>query len=177
MDIKTDKIKERIADLSEAYNTLLERTKSSLEVMRSKSSSATLHDAIDVAKKKAIDMRELSIDEAEKLAEFVRRDLYDAAHYIKAEERELTDWLKLDLLLIKKIILNNFEYLVDQMKSEIKHTSKNMKRTLIWHTGEITSIGTLECDHCHELIHFHKAGHIPPCPKCQKTNFHRRWKQ
>jgi len=175
METKKNTLKENISRLTEGYNTLLDRTKKSLEDITSETPSVALHNAMDKAKRKAVDMSELTIDEAEEIAEFLRRDIHDAANYIITEERELADWLRLDLLLIKKNILKNFEYIVDQMQSEIKHTSKNMKRSLIWHTGEITSIGTLECDHCHELIHFHESGHIPPCPKCRKTNFHRRW--
>ncbi len=41
------------------------------------------------------------------------------------------------------------------------------------HTGEIIGAGTLVCDQCGEKLHFHKAGKIPPCPKCHGTTFHR----
>jgi len=175
--MKTNKntLKEKTDSLAEGYNIILDKTRESLEELKSGKTTAVLHDAMEIAKQKTVEMGDLTIDEVEKIAEFVRRDVHDAAHFIKTEEREFTDWLRLDLLLLKKKILDNFEFLVDQMRSEILHTSKNVKRSLTWHTGEITGIGTLECNHCHELIHFHKAGHIPPCPKCQKTNFSRRW--
>ncbi|MDH5595020.1 MAG: zinc ribbon-containing protein, partial [Gammaproteobacteria bacterium] len=42
-----------------------------------------------------------------------------------------------------------------------------------WHTGEVVGVGTLRCKACGELLHFHATGHIPPCPKCQKTVFNR----
>ena len=34
-------------------------------------------------------------------------------------------------------------------------------------------LGVLTCDECGEQMHFSKAGHIPPCPKCKKGHFHR----
>jgi NADH pyrophosphatase NudC (nudix superfamily) len=42
-----------------------------------------------------------------------------------------------------------------------------------YHTGEITGIGTLFCDNCGHSLHFSKTGHIPPCPHCSHTRFHR----
>jgi len=33
--------------------------------------------------------------------------------------------------------------------------------------------GTFECLNCGERVHLHKAGHIPPCPKCHHTEFKR----
>ena len=174
MDTKKEQAEENKVHLTMGYKTLIERTQKTLNEMSTEIPS-TLHDAMEIAKKKAVEIGELTAIEADKVAEFVRRDIHDAAQYIKTEERELADWLRLDFLLLKKKALNDFDFLVKQMQSEIKHISKNMKPGLTWKTGEITGIGTLECDHCHEHIHFHKAGHIPPCPKCQKTNFHRQW--
>lgn len=174
MDTKKEQVEENQTKLTDGYKNLIERTKKTLNEIDSEIPPA-LHDAMEVAKKKAVEIGELTAIEADKVAEFVRRDIYDAAQYIKTKERELADWLKLDLLLLKKNILDDFDFLVKQMQSEIKHISKNMEPGLTWKTGEITGIGTLECDHCHALIHFHKAGHIPPCPKCQKTDFHRQW--
>jgi hypothetical protein len=42
-----------------------------------------------------------------------------------------------------------------------------------YHSGELIGLGTLVCDQCGEKLHFHKPGHIPPCPKCTSTHFHR----
>ncbi|MCW8933631.1 MAG: zinc ribbon-containing protein [Gammaproteobacteria bacterium] len=175
METSKNTLKDTASRLTEGYNKFIDRTKESLDNISTDKASSALHQAMDKAKNKAVELGELTITEADNISRYVRQDVHDAADYIKTEKRELADWLRLDLLLIKKNILKNFESLVDQMKFELKHTSKNIKRSLTWHTGEITGIGTLECDHCHELIHFHKAGHIPPCPKCHKTNYHRRW--
>ncbi|MEN8132051.1 MAG: hypothetical protein ABFS45_18110 [Pseudomonadota bacterium] len=56
---------------------------------------------------------------------------------------------------------------------EIKHIKKGPGHPLEWHTGEITGIGTLECESCGKRIHFYKAGRIPPCPACHDARIHR----
>ncbi|MBC8554830.1 MAG: hypothetical protein H8D23_34900 [Candidatus Brocadiales bacterium] len=38
---------------------------------------------------------------------------------------------------------------------------------------QVTGPGVLECDECGNQLHYYKAGRIPPCAKCHKTNFHR----
>jgi len=42
-----------------------------------------------------------------------------------------------------------------------------------YHSGEITGLGTLECDQCGEKVHFQKPSKIPACAKCNGTVFHR----
>ncbi|PCI18096.1 MAG: hypothetical protein COB62_07115, partial [Piscirickettsiaceae bacterium] len=37
--------------------------------------------------------------------------------------------------------------------------------------------GTLECIACKQTLNFKKTGHIPPCPKCHKTEFKRHSKK
>ena len=43
----------------------------------------------------------------------------------------------------------------------------------VYHSGEITYGGTLECDACQERIAMETAAHIPLCPACRHTEFHR----
>ncbi len=51
--------------------------------------------------------------------------------------------------------------------------SEKTKGKLTYKTGEITSAGTLTCQACGEAIHLKQTGHIPPCPKCSATLFHK----
>ena len=61
----------------------------------------------------------------------------------------------------------------DKTTLALLRMKKNAHQPYDYHTGEIAGFGTLICDECGEKLHFHKAGHIPPCPKCHKTSFHR----
>ena len=40
-------------------------------------------------------------------------------------------------------------------------------------TGEVVAPGAFVCLKCGEEIHLHKAGHLPPCPKCAATGYRR----
>jgi hypothetical protein len=156
--------------LVHAYERMLERARQTLHA--APEGSVVLH-ALEVAKEKAVELGELTREEAEKVGDYVLRDLHDAAHYIADEERELGDWARLDLLLIETDLLNRFSLLVDQTKVELEKLRLDAAAFGQWHTGEVTGIGTLQCIQCGETIHFHEVSRIPPCPKCHGTVFRR----
>lgn len=43
----------------------------------------------------------------------------------------------------------------------------------IYHSGEVTYSGVLECNACKKRITMDTASHIPLCPACRNTEFHR----
>lgn len=47
------------------------------------------------------------------------------------------------------------------------------KGKLSYKTGEITSAGTLTCQACGQKVQLKKTGHVPPCPKCNSTQFNK----
>jgi isocitrate dehydrogenase len=51
--------------------------------------------------------------------------------------------------------------------------SEKLSQSLKYKTGEITHGGAFDCINCEATIHMKKAGRIPPCPKCSKTEFRR----
>ena len=160
------------SEFVEAYDKLLERARAAIAEFKEETGDA-LHRAIDQAKEKAVELGEITREEAENVTEYLKRDLSDAARAIDTERRELADWLRLDLLRVENSLMETFSELVERARVEFKHFSKGVAQFGDWHTGEITSIGTLECKHCGEQLHFHATSHIPPCPKCHKTTFKR----
>jgi len=158
--------------LIHGYKQLLETSKEVLDVTKKEATPAVL-DAIDKGKEKVAELTELTAEEIDKVSDFVIRDLHDAAEYIAVGERELADWLRIDALLIEDKFLEAFSHMVDHTKMALDEIAENAKRANEWHTGEITSAGTLVCTKCGEVLHFHNAGHIPPCPKCHATVYNR----
>ncbi|MEW5755584.1 MAG: zinc ribbon-containing protein [Pseudomonadota bacterium] len=154
-----------------AYDRMLERAKSVAPVTESEKRPYLLR-AIDYAREKAVELGELTREEAEDIADYLRRDIHDAATYLGEHGNELRDWLQLDLILIEDRLLDLFSQVVDKTRLELDLLAMNAE-TADWKTGEVTGIGTLECVECGELLHFHKTGHIPPCPRCNATTFRR----
>jgi hypothetical protein len=51
--------------------------------------------------------------------------------------------------------------------------SDKLDSSISYKTGEVTHGGTFICKGCEAEIHLKKPGHLPPCPKCSKTEFRR----
>ncbi len=154
--------------LTEAYNRMLERTRSGVQ-----EAGKGLQHALDAAMEKASELGELSREEAERVGEYVKRDLHDAAEYVSESGSELRDWLRFDVEVVENAVLDLFATMVDHTRDELTKLELRANALGEWHTGEITGIGTLQCKSCGEKLHFHKTGHIPPCPKCHSTAYRR----
>jgi NADH pyrophosphatase NudC (nudix superfamily) len=146
--------------------------------------NALLHDAeeqalpvlisnLDKVKKQAIELSELTHEEADKLGYYIQRDLHDAAEHLEHTGEQLSTWLRFDIELVEDRVLELFSKVADKTRLELTLLAEQAKHAQDYHTGEITSIGTLSCSDCGTLMHFKKTSRIPPCPKCHKTLFTR----
>ena len=154
--------------LTVAYNLMLERAR----IVMAQAGKGAAH-GIDAAMEKASELGELTREEAEEVAGYVRRDLHDAAEFINDSGSELRDWLRFDLDVVEQSLAGMFAQMVDHTKLELDKLEQRANAVGEWHTGEIVGIGTLECKGCGEHLHFHHTGHIPPCPKCRGTTYRR----
>jgi len=159
--------------LVHAYNVMMERVKAAIDET-SEEAGPKVAELVGKAQKKAIELGELSADEAVKIGDYLKRDLDAAADYLASEEtEELIEWLKFDIELIEDRLLEMFLSVADQTKVELLALEERAAHADEYHTGEVTGPGTLACTACGKHIHFHKAGHIPPCPKCHATTYKR----
>jgi len=164
-----------IDTLGEAYEKMYERAIENLHNSSEKSRSL-LHKFIDEAKEKAVELEELSNENAEKLSDWLKRDINDTANYLTDTEYELKDWLGFETSVLETAVLDLMLRTADKSTIEMLALKEDLKNASTYTTGEITGPGTLICDQCDEILHFHKAGKIPPCPKCHATSFHRKTK-
>lgn len=148
--------------LTSAYEQLLSRAEAARDQAQ----------PIEHAKKQAIELGELSLDEADKLAEYLRRDLHSAAHFLSSTEKALEDWMRFDLALLEDKFINLFSGMVDHTRTELDNLAERARQATEWTSGEITT-GTLQCAHCGEVLVFYKPTHIPACPNCGGTLFNR----
>tara|TARA_R110002050_G_scaffold9504_1_gene33061 strand:+ start:204646 stop:205161 length:516 start_codon:yes stop_codon:yes gene_type:complete len=153
-----------------AYDKMMVRVAELLDTAEQQALPA-LQKNIERAKQQAIELKEVTSEEAEKLTSYIRRDLHDAADYLEQTGDELSSWLSFDLELVEDRLLEVFSKVADKTRLELAQLAAQAKRAEEYHTGEITSIGTLACKSCDTLVHFKKTGRIPPCPKCHQTAF------
>jgi len=153
--------------MGETYEFLLKKT-----LHKADQGKAILHNTVDTIRDDVVALNKFSDDEIVKLEGYLKRDLIDAARYLDHTGKELKDWLGFDLALIKHELWERFSAAADQTTVALDHL-KLQAEIVGYRTGEITGLGRLVCDQCGEKLHFHKPGHIPPCPKCNTTHFHR----
>jgi hypothetical protein len=157
--------------LTGAYNRMLEHAKQSLE-KAAQGSLPSLKQLIDGAKKTAVELEELTIEEAELIGGYLRRDLHDAAQRTEERGHELAEWLRFDIELVEERLAEVFSHLVDHTRLELDQLAEEAKHHE-WNTGDVTTLGSLVCGQCGHELHFHATARIPACPKCQGTRFHR----
>ncbi len=157
-----------VEKLVSAYETMLKR----VDDMADKTMPA-LRRSLDKARETAIEMNELTREEADRIAGYVERDMKDAAEFIVETGKDFRDWFSFDVQLIETGFYDMFASVADKTSLELRELAERARRASQFHTGEVTGPGTLACSGCGEQLHFKKAGRIPPCPKCHATEFKR----
>lgn len=160
--------------MGEAYELMLERTAEGIAHLKKmeKDVEPEVAHVIAEAKEKAVELGELSREEADRIAEYLDRDLKAAGTWLADTGEEFKDWLGMETALISDRLLDMFIRAADQTSLELQQL-RERAAAAEYKTGEIAGIGTLVCSGCGEHLHFKKAGHIPPCPKCNGTRFQR----
>ena len=158
--------------LGAIYETMYEHVAENLHKAKDKT-GPLIHQLIDEAKDKAKEIEEVTEEDAEKLGAWLKRDLDDVISYLSETEYAVKDWLGFETSLIKNAMIRMMLETADKTTVELLRMKENAHKPYDYRTGEIAGFGTLICDECGEKLHFHKAGKIPPCPKCHKTSFHR----
>ena len=156
----------------EAYEHMLEQVHELFSTVEDKVRPKLSH-AIETAQQKTYELGKLTQDEAEKVGEYLKRDLKDMGHYLDDTGKELREWFKFDLEVMEDKLEDMLVSAADKTSLEIKQLKERLTESATWHTGEITAPGTLVCEKCGQEIHFQKTAHIPPCPKCHGSNFKR----
>lgn len=153
------------------YERMLARVREIME-QAEETARPAFTEALERVKKTAVDLEELTRDEAERIAKYLQRDVEDAAR-TSAEDQDLKTWFRMDLQLIEDWIWDHFSSVADKTRLEMIKFNASLKPPAGYHTGEITAPGVLTCTGCGAEMHFKKAGHIPPCPSCKGTTFTR----
>ncbi len=156
----------------DAYDDMMTRVKTAIEEAEEGTLPA-LARIIHKARDTAVELGELTHDEAEKIASYLHRDLEDAGRHLAETGHELGDWLRFDAHQVEDRLLEALSKAADHTKLEMMQFQQELQEGPAWNSGEITGPGTLVCDKCDAALRFHATGEIPDCPNCGHTVFHR----
>lgn len=159
--------------LVQAYEKMLEQTHEFIEQTQ-QDAAPTFRDILHKARENMVELGELTREEAEKVAGYIRRDIEDAAEYIAETGQDIRDWWRFDLELMEKRMMDMFKLVADQTSLQLAQWAETARQMSLYQAGEVTGPGTLVCDRCGAETHFVKAGRIPPCADCGGTSFRRR---
>jgi len=135
----------------------------------------TLHsaaDSLEIAKEKFSKVSDLTSEEMDKVASYVKRDLEHAALGLsdKTDSDSLSEWFKFDVQLIENFALDAFLSLADKTRIELAKLEQ-LATKHVYLSGDITSPGTFLCDACGKEIAFKTPSEIPKCPACHHNVF------
>ena len=156
-----------------AYEELLKRTQETLETAQQES-VPHFRELLDKARDNLVEIGELTREEAHKVADYLRRDVEDAASYIAETGEDIREWWRFDLELIEQRMMDLFAKAADQTSLQLAQWAETARQMSLYQAGEITGPGTLVCDKCGAETHFVQAGRIPPCADCGNTAFRRK---
>lgn len=159
--------------LVKAYNLMMERAHHTLHEAEAKV-VPTLKHSVEKARETAVELGELTHEEAEKIAMWLKRDARDAGKHLAENSHELADWLRFDIDQIENRLLELFTSVADKTRLEIQQLQQKLEQDPPHMSSEITGPGTLYCTQCNEAVVFNHIARIPACPKCGNESF-RRW--
>jgi len=158
--------------LVDAYEHMLKRIHDALEPAE-KETIPSFRELLHRARDHMVELGELTREEAHKVAEYLERDIEDAAGYIAETSEDLKSWWRFDLDLMEQRMLEVFSQVADQTSIQLCSLAEQARRASLYHTGEVTGPGVLVCDSCGAEVHMPRTGRIPLCPKCHATDFKR----
>ncbi len=169
MDKKYTHIEEATDKLVHGYNAMIDKLSEWTE-KADESAGPMIINGVKEAEEFLNGLHQWSREEISLISRYVQRDLHDTAIKLEKENKNFQDWLEFDVRQVEEKVLSVFSSMADKTRQELDHINEMASE---WHTGEVTSIGTLACKNCGKEIHFHKAGRIPPCSSCHHTEFKR----
>lgn len=133
----------------------------------------TLAEWLYKARHTADDVKAFSQAEFENTRYYIQRDLQDMLQHAKESEKELADWLRIDLSLVEGGLLDLFTSVADPTRVELEEMIAAGFHSEDYLAGEVTGPGRLECVTCGELLAFDRPSAIPACPTCSGQTFRR----
>ena len=163
------------------YEKLAARSKEFVGEAREKTSE-TVAAAIGKAKEEMVAAGDFGHEQGERLKTFLMRDLQASlkdASMLGAETKKDASKLghaakeALEPHRVTAGIEGVLATILEVVGAKLEDWGEKLESRLDYKTGEMCSPGSLTCKSCGEKIRMQSTGHIPPCPKCRATEFHK----
>jgi len=131
--------------------------------------------AMEKAQLELTEIGKLSAEQGAFMKAYLARDLEQIVVDAKAIGQDISDEAKKKLQpsRLGAGALSSLAFVLDHASSALHAWKDKTIDAISYRTGEITSAGSLTCQSCGFKMHLKKTGHIPPCPKCSATAFHK----
>lgn len=159
--------------LIKAYNQMLASIRDAFEETDNDTSDISLQHALESARERIVHLGEVTIDEAQEISDFVKRDINDAAEYLMETSAEFSDWLLLDIEVVERKVIDMFLSVADRTRVELEQLKNHQRQLNTYYSGEITGPGTLQCSQCNTPVTFATTSQIEVCTKCGNSSFRR----
>jgi len=143
------------------------------EIIESSPVRLTLAEWLDKSRHTVDEVKAFSQVEFEKTRYYIQRDLQDMLQHAKQSERDLADWLRIDLSLVEGGLLELFASVADPTRVELDELIAAGFHSEDYLAEEVTGPGRLECVACGLLLEFDRPSTIPACTACNGTVFRR----
>jgi Zn finger protein HypA/HybF involved in hydrogenase expression len=128
---------------------------------------------VDEALKKAADEiaagGDYTREQAEKIGKYLQRDLNEVGRKVKQARDTVITAAEPHRLAAG--VQSGLAKLLNTAADLLTEAADRSEKVLEFHTGEVTSPGTLTCKDCGKEMSLKATVRIPPCPACHKTIF------
>ena len=146
------------------YQKLADRTAEILQESRK-----TIDEALKKAGEEITAGGDFTREQADKIGAFIRRDLSEVGRKLKQSRDTVITAAEPHRLAAG--VQSGMAKLLNMAADVLSEIANRSEKVLEFHTGEVTSPGTLTCKACEKEMRLKSTVRIPPCPSCHKTLF------
>lgn len=156
-----------------AYDRILKRLLADLEVAEIRSWDY-LQERIEEAAKLELTAEEMTRDEMDLLAAYLKRDLKRLGYYAHETGEGIAAWLHFDLNILEKRVGELLMGLADRTRIDQEALRERLSHGEDdYLSGEIATVGTLACLNCGATRELTETSRIGDCRVCGKGYFRR----
>lgn len=133
----------------------------------------TIDEMVHNAAQLARELYTLSQEEAEELADTLKRDIGKANRALNQQRKELKDWWSFDLALVEDRFIELIGRAADKTWLDFRQFETEDHQASAYRSGEVCNAGSFSCTACDNRVRLDATGQIPRCPECDNDEFYR----